>query len=181
MIVQECGGALVRIRHDGSRLAFAAPALSRGGPVDAADVAAVARALRVSPHDVLDAQWCQNGPQWVALRLLDAEAVLAVEPDFDAFGRYPDIGVVGLHQPGAESHVEVRAFVAEDRAEDPVTGSLNAALAQWLIPSGVLPASYVAAQGTALGRRGRVRVDFDGEDFWIGGDTVVGVTGSVAL
>lgn len=181
VIVQQCGPALVRIRHDGSRLAFAAPALDRGGPVDGADVAALARGLRVSPHDVVDAQWCQNGPQWVALRLRDAEAVLAVEPDFDAFGRFPDIGVVGLHPPGAEAQVEVRAFVAEDRAEDPVTGSLNAAVAQWLIPRGVLPPSYVAAQGTVLGRRGRVHVDFDGEDYWVGGDTVVGVTGSVAL
>ncbi|MEO5610884.1 MAG: PhzF family phenazine biosynthesis protein [Ornithinibacter sp.] len=181
VIVQECGSALVRVRQEGSRLAFAAPALNRGGPVDPEDVAAVARALRVSPHDVVDAQWCQNGPEWVALRLRDAAAVLAVEPDFDAFGHHPDIGVVGLHRLGAQAQLEVRAFVAEDRTEDPVTGSLNAAVAQWLIPSGVLPASYVAAQGTVLGRSGRVHVDFDGADFWVGGDAVVGVTGSVAL
>lgn len=180
-LVQECGVGLVRIRRSGDRLAFAAPPLVRGGPVDQADVADVARALRLSPEDVVDAQWCQNGPQWVALLLRDADAVLHVVPDYPAFGRFPDIGVAGPHAASSDVDLEVRAFTSEGATEDPVTGSLNAALAQWLVPAGIMPPSYVAAQGTAVGRRGRVHVEHDGTDAWIGGDTVVGITGTVAL
>jgi PhzF family phenazine biosynthesis protein len=181
-LVQECGAGLVRVRRDGARLAFAAPPLVRGGPVDAADVAHLSRALGVAPDDVVDARWVDNGPGWVALLLRDADAVLALEPDRSAFAPFASIGVAGPYPPDAPVAIEVRAFVPENGlGEDPVTGSLQASLAQWLIGSGRLPARYVASQGARLHRRGRVHVEQVGGDTWIGGDTVVGVAGTVGL
>ena len=180
-IVQECGAGLVEIRRDGDRLAFAAPPLLRGGPVDPADAARLGDALGLTPADVLDAQWCDNGPGWMALLLRDADTVLRVQPDASRLGEFRDVGVVGAHPAGSAVAFEVRAFVAEPAVwEDPVTGSLNAALAQWLIPAGYAPQRYVAAQGTVLRRRGRVHVERDGDTTWVGGDTVIGISGEVA-
>ncbi|SER08516.1 PhzF family phenazine biosynthesis protein [Microlunatus flavus] len=181
VVVQECGAGLVRVRRDGERLAFAAPPLLRGGPVDPEDLAEITVALRVPPDAVVDAQWGDNGPGWVMVLLDSAERVLALEPDGRAMARFPDIGVAGPHPAGGEVAYEVRAFWGAAPSEDPVTGSLNAALGGWLIGSGRAPRAYVAAQGTALGRRGRVHVESDGRDVWVGGGTVVGVTGTVAL
>ncbi|MFZ2014035.1 MAG: PhzF family phenazine biosynthesis protein [Nocardioides sp.] len=178
-VVQECGAGLVRIRR-GERLAFAAPPLLRSGPVVEADRAAVVRALAISDDDVVDLAWVDNGPGWVGVLLRDAEAVLAVEPDVGAFGTL-DIGVVGLHPEGAECAVEVRAFCpGMGIGEDPVTGSLNASLAQWLAGNR-LPSSYVAAQGTALGRAGRVHIETDGDTVWVGGDATTTIKGTVGL
>jgi PhzF family phenazine biosynthesis protein len=176
-LVQECGAGLVRVRDDGGRLAFAAPPLVRGGAVDEADVVRVAAGLGLAREDVVDAQWADNGPGWVALLLADAEAVLAIDPS----GLGPDdkVGVVGRYPDGGRADIEVRAFFAG--GEDPVTGSLNAAIAQWFIGTGQAPDAYVASQGTALGRRGRVHVQLDDDDIWVGGDTVVGITGTVDL
>ncbi|MFI9453796.1 PhzF family phenazine biosynthesis protein [Amycolatopsis sp. NPDC052450] len=182
-LVQECGAGLVAVRRDGDRLAFAAPPLRRSGPVPPSTVNVLAAALRVEPGDILAARWAENGPAWVAVRLASAEAVLALEPDPAAFGEYPDVGVFGPHLPGGEADFEVRAFVDEDGTfvEDPVTGSLNAAIAQWLIPAAAAPAAYVAAQGTKLHRRGRVHIEQSDGEIWVGGDTVMGITGHVAL
>ena len=180
-VVQQCGVGLVRVRRDGSRLAFAAPPLLRGGDVDLLDLAEIAEALRIDPASVVDAQWGDNGPGWVMVLLDSAEAVLALEPDGDLMTRFTDIGVAGPHPAGGEAAYEVRAFWAPGPGEDPVTGSLNAALGQWLIRTGRAPRSYVAAQGTALGRRGRAYVEAVGEDVWVGGGTVVGISGTVAL
>lgn len=180
-LVQECGVGLVRLRVDGELISLAAPPLTRGGPVAEEDLAEIARALRLSRDEIVDAQWCSNGPKWVGVLLRDAEAVLAVQPDYPAFGRITDIGIVGRYPAGAEADVEVRAFVGDEALEDPVTGSLNAGLAQWLIPAGIVPGAYVASQGTVLGRRGRVHVRQDGADIWVGGQTTIGVTGTVAL
>ena len=187
-VVQECGVGLVTVRRDGGsdegaeRLAFAAPPLRRSGAVGPEDLAQLARGLRVSVADIEDAAWVDNGPGWVAARLRDAAAVLAVEPDLAAFGGLK-IGVVGTYAPGeSDAAVEVRAFVPDiGVAEDPVTGSLNAGLGQWLA-GGLLPPSYVASQGTALGRRGRVHVrrDADGE-VWVGGAAVTTIAGTVTL
>ncbi len=191
-IVQECGVGLVTLRRMAGRLAFAAPPLIRGGPVDDADLEPVCRVLAIERDDVVDAQWADNGPGWVAVKLASAEAVLAIEPDFGAVEGY-DIGVVGPHPVGVlgptagaddgEPAIEVRAFfrAGGQATEDPVTGSLNAALAQWLLGSGELTAPYVAAQGTALGRAGRVHVDVADGEIWIGGDAVTCVEGSAAL
>jgi PhzF family phenazine biosynthesis protein len=171
----------VRVRRDGDRLAFAAPPLLRDGPVDAADLAEIVAALRVDPELVVDAQWGDNGPGWVMVLLDSAETVLALQPDGGLMTRFTDIGVAGPHPAGSEVAYEVRAFWSPGSNEDPVTGSLNAALGQWLTATGRAPRSYVAAQGTALGRRGRAYVDRVGDDLWVGGDTVVGVRGTVAL
>ncbi|GAB2583961.1 PhzF family phenazine biosynthesis protein [Microlunatus antarcticus] len=181
VVVQECGAGLVRVRRDGDRLAFAAPPLLRDGPVEADDLAEIVGALGVDPAHVVDAQWGDNGPGWVMVLLDSAETVLALRPDAAGMARFPDLGVAGPHAPGGEVAYEVRAFFLPGPTEDPVTGSLNAALGGWLIGSGRAPRSYVAAQGTALGRRGRAYVDQVGDDLWVGGDTVVGVHGTVAL
>ncbi|HWJ80887.1 MAG TPA: PhzF family phenazine biosynthesis protein [Nocardioides sp.] len=178
-VVQECGVGLVRLRR-GERLAFAAPP-SRSEPVDDTALDTACRALELDPADVVDARVLDNGPTFVALRLRDARSVLAVHPDLGAFGDL-DVGVVGPHQPGGDAAIEVRVFVpGMGIAEDPVTGSFNAAVAQWLVGDGTLPASYVAAQGTALGRTGRVHVDTDAEGTWVGGDTVTTILGTVDL
>ncbi len=178
-LVQECGAGLVRVRDDGGRLAFAAPPLQRGGPVDEVDVQQVADGLGIDRADVIGAQWADNGPGWIAVLLRSADAVLAIEPR--GFGDIDKVGVVGPHAPGGAADVEVRAFYPGSVGEDPVTGSLNAGIAQWLIGSGLATDTYVAAQGTRLGRRGRVHVERVGDDIWVGGDTVVGVSGTVAL
>ena len=136
--------------------------------------------LDIDPAVVVDAQWADNGPGWVALLLTDAETVLALHPKTVDSGRFSAVGVIGPYPPHSEVDFEVRAFVPQaPQGEDPVTGSLNAALGQWLIGSQRAPSSYVAAQGTAIGRRGRVYVAQIGNDIWIGGDTVTGVTGMV--
>ena len=181
VVVQQCGAGLVRVRRAGERLAFAAPPLLRGGPVGVLDVAEVAEALRLDPAEVVDAQWGDNGPGWVMVLLASAEAVLALRPDGNLMSRFTDIGVAGPHPTGGETAYEVRAFFLPGPTEDPVTGSLNAALGQWLIRTGRAPSSYVAAQGTALGRRGRAYVEAVGDDVWVGGGTVVGISGTVAL
>jgi PhzF family phenazine biosynthesis protein len=181
-IVQQCGAGLVRVRRDGRRLAFAAPPLVRGGDVDAEDLTEITAFLGIDQSRVVDAQWADNGPGWVALLLADAETVLSLEPNPAAAGRFDAVGVIGPHPAGSEVDFEVRAFAElGGLREDPVTGSLNAALGQWLIGSGQAPDSYIAAQGTALGRRGRVYVSKIADDVWVGGDTVTGVTGRVQL
>jgi PhzF family phenazine biosynthesis protein len=179
-IVQECGAGLVRVRRTDAGLAFAAPPLIRSGPVDDADVERVAAMLRIDRSEIVDITWADNGPGWVAVLLADADAVLAVRPQF---GEY-DVGIVGPHPPGAETAFELRAFFPSDgvSVEDPVTGSLNASVAQWLLGSGRATAPYVASQGTALGRAGRVHVTQDADGaIWVGGGTVTCVDGGVAL
>ena len=180
LLVQECLIGLVRIRRDGHRLAFAAPPLLRSGEVTADDVSEIVTFLGIERDAVVDAQWVDNGPGWVAVLLQDADAVLGLRPRFGRSGELTEIGVVGPYSPGSEVAFEVRAFVLGARnTEDPVTGSLNASLARWLIDSGRAPGSYVAAQGTAIGRRGRVHITKLGEDIWVGGDTITGVTGLI--
>jgi PhzF family phenazine biosynthesis protein len=156
--------------------------LRRSGPVDEATLERVARWLKLERQDLLAHQWVDNGPGWMAVMLASPEAVLALQPDFGG-ERNVEIGVVAPYPSGHDVAFEVRAFfpLASGIGEDPVTGSLNAGLAQWLIGSGRAPDRYVASQGTALGRRGRVHVQRDGETIWIGGDVTPCVTGSVQL
>jgi len=185
-IVQECEVGLVRIRRDGSRLAFAAPPLRRSGPVDETTSGHVAAALGLDLADLRDLAWVDNGPGWLGVLLADGDAVRRVQPDHAVMGEHDlKLGVVGRWDPASEQGqqgvaAEVRAFIpGEGAPEDPVTGSLNAGLAQWLVPSGVLPGSYVAGQGWALQRDGRVHVEQDGADFWVGGSTVTCIRGTV--
>lgn len=186
-IVQECGAGLVPIRRDEHGLAFAAPPLIRTGPVDEPFAGVLADVLGIDPAEIVDAQWADNGPGWVAVLLKDAEAVLALKPDFTRWTGEGtlDVGVVGPYPPGAECAWEVRAlFSDEDGAmrEDPVTGSLNASLAQWLLASGRATAPYVASQGMRLGRRGRPRITQDAEGaVWVGGATLTCIQGEVEI
>ena len=180
VIVQECAAGLIRIRQNTDGLAFAAPPLIRSGPVDEQLVERLADMLRIDRREILDSQWVDNGPGWVAVLLSDAEAVLALRPGFVDL----DLGVVGAYQDGAEHAFEVRAFFPKDGAtvEDPVTGSLNASLAGWLIGSGRARAPYIASQGAALGRAGRVHISTDADDtIWVGGGTITCLKGDVTL
>ncbi|MGW9262631.1 PhzF family phenazine biosynthesis protein [Gordonia terrae] len=180
-IVQECGVGLVRLRRSGARLAFAAPPLRRSGPVESTVVAEVAAALGIDAGEVLAAEWVDNGPEWMVLQLASGERVLEVTPDIPALGDHK-VGLFGMYDSDGEVFGEVRAFVPGIGVpEDPVTGSLNAGIAMWLRANGHAPASYVAAQGAALGRAGRVHVHDDGENIWIGGDTTTVIEGTVTL
>ena len=184
-VVQECGIGLVRIKRSGTgakeRLAFAAPPLRRSGPVEPELRAQVLRALRLPAEEVLDVVWVDNGPHWIAARLKSAAAVTALQPDFAAMQGL-EIGAVGAYPPGSPQQFEVRAFVPElGVPEDPVTGSLNAGIALWLQGAGLAPARYIAAQGAALRRAGRIHVLREGEDCWIGGDVTPMIQGQVRL
>ena len=180
-VVQECGAGLVRLRRDGARLAFAAPPLRRSGAVEPVVLAQIARALGVAPGAIRASQWVDNGPGWVAVMLGSRDELLALRPDYVAL-RGLELGVVAPWV-GGDAQFEVRAFITagDSGYEDPVTGSLNASLAQWLIGAGMAPARYVASQGTALGRAGRVHVDQVGADLWIGGHSVACIAGMLAL
>jgi PhzF family phenazine biosynthesis protein len=179
-IVQECAAGLVPIRRMPDGLGFAAPPLIRSGPVDEDELVHVAGTLDLDRGAIVAAEWADNGPGWVALLLESADAVLAVRPGLVDH----DVGLVGPHPAGADAAFELRAFFPKDGAtiEDPVTGSLNASVAQWLLRTGRATAPYVAAQGTALARAGRVHISADdGGAVWVAGGTVTCVRGTVEL
>ena len=201
--MQQCAQGLIAIRRQGERLAFAAPPSLRSDPSPAL-LAQVAQALGIGGAQIQRAQLLDNGPRWLTLLLDSADTVLALAPDCAQLTRLGQkVGVVGAHQAPAAMElisrssrearafsartdaplIEVRAFAAPVGVpEDPVTGSLNASLAQWLIEAGDLPARYVAAQGTVLGRAGRVHVERDASgQVWIGGDCARVIQGEVNL
>jgi PhzF family phenazine biosynthesis protein len=180
VIVQQCGAGLVALRQGTGSLAFAAPPVLRDGPVEEELLAKIAAALRIDRADIVDASWADNGPGWVAVLLASAEAVLAVRPGPTDL----DLGLVGPYPPGSPEAFEVRAFFPSNGAttEDPVTGSLNASLAPWLLRTGRAQAPYVASQGTALGRAGRVHISAEPDGtIWVAGATVTCVSGQVDL
>lgn len=189
-VVQECGVGLVRIRREGARLAFAAPPLVRSGELPEEDVALIARGLGVAREDITHHAWCDNGPGWRGVMLRSHAQLLSLQPDAEVLrglfiGVAAPRGKVGVvaPRPEGECAFEVRAFFPGHSgiAEDPVTGSLNAAVAQWLIGAGLAPQRYIAAQGTALGRAGRVHVVREAQTIWVGGDSVTCVEGRVNL
>jgi PhzF family phenazine biosynthesis protein len=179
-VVQECAAGLITLRRVGGRLAFAAPPLVRSGPADETTVAEIVDAFDLLQSAVRAAEWVDNGPGWVALLLDDPATVLAVRPGFvDRM-----VGLVAAYPPGSDIQLEVRAFfpVGPAMVEDPVTGSLNASLGQWLTTTGLVAAPYVAAQGAALGRAGRVHVSRDDEGrIWVAGNTITCLSGSVTV
>ena len=183
-VVQECSAGLIRIRRQGGQLAFTAPPLLRTGAVEEALLQRICRGLGIEPQAVAQARWVDNGPGWVALMLRDRKQVLDLEPDYSQLLGL-SVGVVAPWQPevdGDEAQFEVRAFCAgEGMPEDPVTGSLNAGLAQWLIADGHAPTRYVASQGTAMGRAGRVSIEQIGADIWVGGAAVTCISGQLTL
>jgi PhzF family phenazine biosynthesis protein len=180
-IVQECGAGLVRIRRGEEGLAFAAPPLVRSGPASEEEAAKVAAALDIDPAEMLAVEWVDNGPGWIAVLLESAERVLELRPGLLDF----DLGVVGFHPEDAEAAIELRAFAPLGGGawtEDPVTGSLNASVAQWLLGNGRLTAPYIATQGGAIDRAGRIHVSQDDEGrIWVGGHTETVLTGSARL
>lgn len=184
VVMQECGAGLVPVRIEGDLLSFAAPGRIRSGPVDPAHLARVVDVLGVDPERVVDAEWLDNGPGWVGVLLDSAATVLALKPDASAHPGRWDIGVIGPSPADAETRFELRAFFGGDDGplrEDPVTGSLNAAAAQWLLGTGRATAPYLAGQGTAMGRRGRLHIAEDAEGTWVGGHARVAITGTVDL
>lgn len=179
-IVQECEAGLVRIRREAGRLAFAAPPLLRAGPLEADILAAATRGLGLAADDVVASRWIDNGPGWLGLLLRSRDAVLAVRPDYAALGGLK-VGIVGpgsAGDPERDTQYEVRAFTSS--YEDPVTGSLNASVAQWLIGDGIVPPVYVASQGTALGRLGRIHIRQAEGEIWVGGDVTTCIQGTLA-
>lgn len=179
-VIQECGAGLVTVRRDGDALAFAAPPLLRSGPVDEDELVAIAASIGLPRSAIVDAQWGDNGPGWVIVLLESAAAVLAVKPGDVSL----DLGIVGLYPPGGESALEVRALYPQHGyvVEDPVTGSLNASAAGWLLSTGRLTAPYTASQGAALGRAGRVRITQDADGtVWTEGRSLVVIDGTVDL
>lgn len=178
-IVQECGVGLVTIRREPGLLSFAAPPLMRSGRPSQEELSEAIALLQIEPGEIVDAAWVDNGPGWLGIRLASADKVLALAPQ-RSWPRRIDIGVVGPHSAG-EAAIEVRAFFNNHLGtivEDPVTGSLNASLAQWLFSTGVVEGDYVAAQGTRLGLHGRVHVSRDSTgQVWVGGRTHTQVSG----
>jgi PhzF family phenazine biosynthesis protein len=179
-VVQECDAGRVRIRPDDGTLAFAAPPLVRSGPASKEDVAKVAAALGVDPGEMLAVEWVDNGPGWICALFESAERVLELRPGALDF----DLGAVGFHPPGSEAAIELRAWAPINglAAEDPVTGSLNASVAQWLLGNGRLTAPFVATQGSAIDRAGRIEISQDADGtIWVGGRAETVVAGSVEL
>lgn len=183
-IVQECGLGLVPIRSHNGCLAFAAPALQRSGAVAPDLLQRVAQGLKIPPVSIRAAAWTDNGPGWLSVMLGSRKEVLALEPDYAALSDL-SIGVIGpwnVRDDGKQAQFEVRAFAMGCGVnEDPVTGSLNAGLAQWLIGNGLAPEHYIVSQGTRLGRAGRVHVDLEDGKIWIGGMTTTLVAGVLRL
>jgi PhzF family phenazine biosynthesis protein len=166
-VIQQCGAGLITIRQGADGLAFAAPPLLRSGPVDEPLANHVAEILRIRRDEIVDIQWADNGPGWIAVLLDSADAVLAVRPGPTDL----DIGVVGPYPPKVG---------ATD--EDPVTGSLNASVAQWLIATDRAAAPYLVRQGTILDRNGQVRITVSADGtVWVGGDAVTCIAGTVEL
>jgi PhzF family phenazine biosynthesis protein len=184
VVIQQCGAGLIPVRIDGNYLAFAAPPRLRTGPVEPTLLSKLIDILGIHATAVIDAEWLDNGPGWVGLHLTDADTVLGLRPDASAHPGRWDIGVIGLHKPGSPAALEVRAFFTEGGEplrEDPVTGSLNAAAAEWLINTGRIETPYIAAQGAAVGRNGRIYVSIEDEQIWVGGHTSATITGTAAI
>jgi PhzF family phenazine biosynthesis protein len=180
-IVQECGVGLVPLRRDGDRLSFAAPPLERGA-APAEPLAGVLAALGLTDAQVVRSQLLVNGPEWLAIEVADVDTVLGLDPDHVALAELPLTGVLARYPAGSECAIEVRGLAASvGIREDPVTGSLQASLAQWLIGEGVLPERYVAAQGTCMGRIGRAHLEAVDGQVWVGGGTHTPIAGTVEL
>jgi PhzF family phenazine biosynthesis protein len=187
-IVQECAKGLVQICRDGSRLAFTAPSLQRKNPSPGL-LAQVAHALGLTAKQIISAQHLNNGSEWLAVLVDDMQSVLQLQPDHPALKNLGvKVGVAAVESArtapvSIAPKLEVRAFAALNGInEDPVTGSLNASLAQWLIADEYMPAQYVVHQGTCIQREGRIHVHQDASgQVWVGGDSVTCIRGSATL
>ena len=183
-IVQECGLGLIHIRSSPERLSFVAPKLIRSGPIEPEILARVFKGLNLAPESVIASNWVDNGSGWLALMLRSREGVLALRPNYSTLAGLK-VGAFAAFDPikdGTSAQFEVRAFSVEDVGhEDPVTGSLNAGLAQWLIGSRMAPSEYIVSQGTVLQRSGRVYIEQNGSQIWVGGAVRTCVMGKLML
>ena len=180
LIIQECAAGLVPIRIEGDILAFNAPPRIRSGPVAEDLLNSLIEILGITRDQVVDSEWLDNGPGWVGILLDSAESVLKIRPNASAHPGRWDIGVIGPHKTGSEFAFELRAFFTEGSEplrEDPITGSLNASAAEWLLFKNRVAAPYVASQGSAIGRNGRVYISEDDGKIWVGGNTKVTLPG----
>jgi PhzF family phenazine biosynthesis protein len=184
--VQECGLGLIQIRQSADRLSFAAPELVRSGPLEPEILARSLKGLDLAPESVVASNWVDNGSHWLAIMLRSRDEVLALHPNYSILAGLK-VGVLAPFDPlrdGTFAQFEVRAFSAEDAGlghEDPVTGSLNAGLARWLIESRSASSKYIVSQGTALRRMGRVHIENDGPQIWVGGTVRTCIIGKLML
>lgn len=180
LVIQECAAGLVPIRIENDILAFSAPPRIRSGPVAEDVLNSLIEILGIARDQIVDSEWLDNGPGWVGLLLDSAESVLKIRPNASAHPGRWDIGVIGPHETGSEFAFELRAFFTEGSEplrEDPITGSLNASAAEWLLSNDRATAPYVASQGSAIGRNGRVFISEEGGKIWVGGNTKVTLSG----
>ena len=179
-IVQECEVGLVNVNRHGNSLSFAAPSLLRGGPVEESLVCEAATSIGIDRDAIIDSAWIDNGPGWLGVQLASAEQVLAIKPQRTNL----TLGVIGAYPTGSRFAYEVRAFYSSGgvTVEDPVTGSLNASLAQWLIGAGRFMPPYLASQGKAMGHEGEIHISMDQmNQVWIGGEVTACIQGTVEI
>ena len=179
-IIQECEVGLINLRRDGNSLSFAAPSLLRSGLVEESLVTEAAESLGIAREEIIDSAWIDNGPGWLGIQLASAEQVLAIKPQKTNL----TLGVVGAYPAGSRFAYEVRAFYSSGgvTVEDPVTGSLHASTAQWLISAGRFVPPYLASQGKAIGHAGEVQVSMDeSKQVWIGGVVTACIGGTVEI
>ena len=177
-ITQQCEAGLINIKQINGRLAFMAPPMVRTGELEENERIKIFNALGLTDNDVEACQWLDNGPGWLGIQLKSVATLLSVKPDYAQLKGY-DIGLCAIYPEGDDKQLEVRAFCCSIAEEDPVTGSLNAVFAQWLIPQGKLPKHYVAGQGQCVSRNGLVYVSSDEYGIWVGGDVVNCISGTV--
>ncbi len=181
-VVQQCQSGLVEVLRGAGMLSFAAPPTLRTGPIDEAEVDQIAAAFNIDRERIIDHQWVDNGPGWAVVRLSTAQEVLDLKPDLTLI---PDamVGAIGAYPTGAEHQFEMRTFAPKvGVAEDPVCGSMNAGVGQWLTAGGATPASYRVSQGAVLGREGTIEITADAKGtVWVGGATRTIIRGVIAL
>lgn len=181
---QECGVGIVEIditQKDG--FAFKAPPTSIEA-MDSGHFDAIIETLEIPRNTVRQTAQLDNGPVWQLLELESAGAVLAVDSSRVRWPAFKAIGLIGAHPAGAECDYEVRMLApSSGMSEDPITGSLNSAIAHWMQADGRLSGPITVAQGTAIGRHGRVsiRPSSDGDGIQIGGQTHILIDGTVDL
>ncbi|GAB3621574.1 PhzF family phenazine biosynthesis protein [Glutamicibacter endophyticus] len=180
-VTQECTAGLIRVRAEQSTLSFAAPPTLRSGPLEEELLVRIAAAFSIERAQILDHQWVDNGPGWAVVQLASASDVLALEPHMEALGG-TKVGTIGAYPTGSGASFEIRAFTPHGPAfEDPVTGSLNAGVAQWMVRTGRAPASYCVTQGQRLGRTGKIEIRSEDGIIWVGGRTAIGFEGVARL
>ncbi|PHM31210.1 Phenazine biosynthesis protein PhzF family [Xenorhabdus innexi] len=177
-IIQECKAGLIPIRQVNGRPAFMAPPLVRMGDVADDIFEQILKGLGITSDDVELCQWIDNGPGWLGILLKSVDKLMGIRPDYSQLKDY-ELGLCAMYPENSQVRLEVRGLCGSISSEDPVTGSLNAAFAQWLIPHGKLPENYIARQGRCVERDGWIYVTSDENGIWISGDVVDCISGTV--